>query len=122
MNAWPRRRWASTPALRCASALDDLAIVQRLGLKAVAETGVGVDVAAVGDCLLELRAQLADVDVDGAVAGTQFASPDCAAEFGAGDDAACVLGHGDEQLELADRQCQHLAPGPDQPLFGRDLE
>src|SRR5665213_2797704 len=123
--AGPRHECVATarrPASALASTLDDLAIVQRLGLEAVAEAGVGVDVAAVGDCLLELRAELADVDVDGAVAGTQLASPDCAAELRAGDDPACLLGHCDEQLELAYRQRQHLAPGTDQPLFVRDLE
>ena len=62
----------------------------RLGLEAVAEPGVRVNEAAVRERVLELAAQLADVDVHGAVADAELPAPDGAVEIIAGDDRARV--------------------------------
>ncbi len=72
--------------------------------------------------MLELRPQLAHVDVNRAIAHAQLAPPDCPAELLAADDPARVPNQRDEQLELSDRQCEHLTPGSYEALVGGDLE
>lgn len=91
-------------------------------MEAVAEAGVGVDEAAVREHPLQLSTQLADVNVDGAIARTHRSSPDRLVEVVARDDRARPARKRDEQGELADRKHQRLAACEREPLIGPDLQ
>ena len=72
--------------------------------------------------LAQLRAQAADVDVDGAVVATRLPAPDLGVEFLAGHDPLRVRGEGDEQLQLAHRQAQRPAVDQGRVLVRTDLQ
>lgn len=81
-----------------------------------------MDVLSAGRGSLELRPELADVDVDRAVSRTQLTVPDGVTELIAAHDAAGSVDHRDEQLELPDREGEYLAAGRHQPFAEPDLE
>ena len=75
-----------------------------------------------GSAVLELHAQLVDVDVDRAVAAAQRAAPHARVEVLAADDPAAAARERDEQAELAHRERQRAAAGEHQAVAGPDLE
>ena len=81
-----------------------------------------VDEAPVRQRRLQLAPQLADVDVDRAIAGAQLAAPDGSVELLPAYDRAEAPRHRRQQLELPDRQRERSAGREDQALVGADLE
>src|SRR5919106_1013092 len=80
-----------------------------------------MDEAPSGDSLLQLLAQLADVDVDRTIGLAIGLAPDLAIELLARDDAVAPLHEGGQQLELADREMEALAVHQHQELAGPHL-
>jgi hypothetical protein len=91
-------------------------------LEAVAEAGMGVDEAAIGESILELVAQLRDVNVDGAIAMAEVTAPDGLIKGLPGYDRPLTAGHGGEQFELPHGQGQRLAGREHEALVRPDLE
>src|SRR4051812_41315890 len=75
-----------------------------------------------GQRVLELRAQLADVDVDGALLLAERARPDDRVELLAADDPAASARKRGEQAELPDGQRDRPAVGERHELAGPDLQ
>lgn len=81
-----------------------------------------VNEATIGQRRLELAAQLAHVDVDGAVSRPQVTAPDGPVELLSGYDRAESLGHRDEQFELAHGQRQRTSGRQDEALLQSNLQ
>ena len=75
-----------------------------------------------GTRLVELLAQLADVDVHRAVGLAVGLAPDRAVELLAAHDPALALDQRREQLELAGGEVQRPAAGEREVLAGTDLD
>src|SRR3954468_20692577 len=83
---------------------------------------MGVDERPVGQRVLQLHAQLVDVDVDRAVPVTELSSPDDPIEVLAADDPPWASRQRDEQLEFPDREGGRPLTGDDQAVGGTDLQ
>ena len=83
---------------------------------------MGVDEAPAGQRVVELLAQLADVDVDRAVGLAVGLAPDGAVELLAADDPALALDERGEQLELARGEVERPAAGDREELGRPDLD
>ncbi len=94
----------------------------RLGVEAVADAEVGVDVAPAGRALLQLLAQLADEDVDRAVAVGHRVAPDPLVDRLALEHLALGVGEQLQQLELAPGQVEAAAADEGLELVGADLQ
>src|SRR3954447_5661600 len=94
----------------------------RLRLEAVAEAEMGVYVRLVGECSLELLAELSDVHVDRAVGFAEGLSPDLGVELLAADDPPAAAGERCQQLKLADSEPERTAGGQRHVLLGPDLQ
>src|SRR6478672_2483308 len=95
---------------------------QRLGLEAVADAEVGVDVAPAGGALLQLLAQLADEDVDRAVAVGHRVAPDPLVDGLPLEHLALGLGQQVKELELATGEVEAAAADEGLELIGANLE
>src|SRR5205085_11537411 len=93
-----------------------------IGLGAVADAEVGVDVAPLRRRGLELLAELADEDVDRAVAVRHRVAPDPLVDLLALEHRAARVGEQLQQLELAAREVEAVAAHEGLELVGADLE
>src|SRR3954471_21524189 len=84
---------------------------RRFGLEAVADPEVGVDVGPARRALLQLVAQLADEDVNRAVAVGHRVAPDLLVDLLPLEHLAAFLGEQVEQLELAAGEVEWLLAG-----------
>src|SRR5205085_3680323 len=96
--------------------------VLRLGREAVADAGVGVDVAVAGGAAVDLGPQLADADVDRAVALRVRHAPDAAAQLVAAERAPALGGHRVQEPELEHREAGVLAVDEGPPELRIDHE
>ena len=96
--------------------------VDRLGREPVADPEVRVDVAPARRRALELLAQLADEDVDRAVAVDHRVAPDPLVDLLALEHLALGLGEQLDQLELAAREVDRPAADEGLELVGADLD
>src|SRR3954471_12770869 len=94
----------------------------RLRLEAVAEAEMGVYVGLVGECVLELLAELSDVDVHRAVGLAEGLSPDLVVELLAAHDPPVAAGECGQQLKLADGEPERTAGRQGHVLLGPDLQ
>ena len=93
-----------------------------LGLEPVADAEVGVDVLPARREPLQLRAQLANEDVDRAVAVRHRVAPDALVDLLALDHPAGGLGEHLHELELAPGQLEAVAGDERLELVGADLD
>ena len=94
----------------------------RFGVEAVADAEVGVDVGPARRALLQLLAQLADEDVDRAVAVGHRIAPDPLVDRLALEHLALAVGEQVQQLELAAGQVEALTGGEGLELIWTDLQ
>ena len=95
---------------------------RRLGIEAVADPEVGVDVAPAGRAPLELLAQLADEDIDGAITVGHRVAPDPLVDGLALEHLALGAGEQVEELELAPGEVEAGAADEGLELVGADLQ
>ena len=93
-----------------------------LGVEAIADAEVGVDVAPARRALLQLLAQLADEDVDRAVAVGHRVAPDPLVDRLALEHLALGVGKQLQQLELATGQVKAAIADEGLELVGADLQ
>src|SRR3954451_15382225 len=91
-------------------------------MEAVAEAEVRVDERLVGERGLELRAQLADVDVDRALLLAEGAVPDDRIQLLAADDPAAATCECAQKRQLPYGQRERPPPREREKLSGPDLE
>src|SRR5215216_4484494 len=96
--------------------------LERLGVEAVADPEVGVDVVPARRAMLKLGAQLSHEHVHGAVAVDHGVDPDAALDLVALEHLARVVGKDLEELKLAARQVEALAGDVDLEPIGPDLD
>src|SRR3954464_4891115 len=91
-------------------------------MEAVAEAEVRMDERLVRKCGLELRAQLADVDVDRALLLAEGAVPDDRVQLLAADDAAAAACECAKKGQLPDGQSERPAAREREELVGPDFQ
>src|SRR5215204_420561 len=96
--------------------------LERLGVEAVADPEVGVDVVPARRAMLKLGTQLSHEHVHGAVAVDHGVAPDAAIDLVALEHLAGVIGEHLEELELAAREVEALPRHVDLESIGPDLE